>query len=75
MAYDIQLNEDRDLPVRTRHISGPDLVVQRVRTRLKTWRGEWFLDQRRGLPILEWKQQKPLDLGIVRAIVRNTIIR
>jgi hypothetical protein len=29
---------------------GPDMLAQRIRSRLLWWQGEWYLDQRQGTP-------------------------
>ena len=73
MVHDVQLDNNGDIPIRTAYITGPDLVRQRIRIRLNTWRGEWFLDQRLGLPFLEWKQQKPPDVDVIRALIQREI--
>ena len=73
MAHDVQLDNNGDIPIRTAYITGPDLVRQRIKIRLNTWRGEWFLDQRLGLPFLEWKQQKPPDVNVIRALIQREI--
>ena len=69
---DVQLI-DGDLPARTRHIEGPEAIVQRVQIRLNTWRGEWFADQRRGQPWLDWKQDPAPDLTIISTQIRSQI--
>ena len=71
---DVQI-VDGDLPIVTRHIRGPEAIAQRIQIRLNTWRGEWFADQRRGQPWLEWKQDKALDLQIVSTQIRDQIRR
>jgi len=73
MVHDVQLDNNGDIPIRTAYITGPDLVRQRIKIRLNTWRGEWFLDQRLGLPFLEWKQQKPPDVNVIRALIQREI--
>lgn len=75
MSYDILL-ENGDLPKRTTHVSGAQAIAQRVQIRLNRWRGEWFADQREGVPWLTWKQDPAPDLLIIttqiRAEIRNT---
>lgn len=71
--FDVELDASGDLPIRTRHIRGLEQIAQRVRTRLQTWAGEWFLDLRRGLPYLEWRQQKPPQLDQIRARIQREI--
>lgn len=34
-------------------VRGPDAVVQKIRQRFKFFKGEWFLDQRLGVPYLQ----------------------
>lgn len=49
-----------DLVWPTRVITGLELIQQRIRTRLRRGLGEWFLDPGGvGLPLLDWRQQKP----------------
>jgi hypothetical protein len=50
----VALNADGDdvlFPLR--HLSGIDAVVQGIKVRLKTFRGEWFLNLDHGIPYLE----------------------
>lgn len=71
--YDVELTQAGDLPERTTHIEGPLLTRQRLQARLRTFKGEWFLDTRRGLPYFDWKQQKDLDLSVVQSVLRRLI--
>ena len=71
--YDIQLDDEGDLPLIPIHTSGIEAVAQRVEIRLRIFFGEWFLDERRGLPWLEWKQQKPPNIDVIRERVRSEI--
>lgn len=70
---DVGLDESGDLPMRTGHISGVDLVVQRIQRRIRTVKGEWMADGRVGLPYFSWFQQKPLRVDEVGAAVRSVI--
>lgn len=50
---EIKLDDDNDLAVENNSlvlIAGADEVTQRLRSRLRMWRGEWFLDLTRGVP-------------------------
>lgn len=71
--YDIGLDDDHDLPVVCRHITGIDLVIQRVRRRLLTHYGEYIGDRRKGLPYLAWAQQKPPRTDAIGAVLRAAI--
>lgn len=73
MTYDVALTDENDLPARTRHIAGVELVRQRLLVKLNTFRGEWFLDLRRGLPWFEWKEQAPPQQTAIRSLVRQAI--
>lgn len=59
-----------DLPDVSRFATGIELIEQRIRLRLHRGLGEWFLDPAgTGLPLLEWRQQKPPDVsGIVQRL-------
>ena len=73
LFYDVGLDEDNDLPARTQHISGFELVVQRIRRRLQTVKGEWLGDVAVGLPFFEWFQQKPPQVDAIGALIRAAI--
>jgi hypothetical protein len=57
-------------------IDGIDAIAQRVRTRLQFFRGEWFLDQRLGVPwfqvILGAKGGEQVAAQILRAVIEGT---
>ncbi|RAL23044.1 hypothetical protein DL240_09160 [Lujinxingia litoralis] len=72
MFTDVQL-VDGDLPEHTRLIEGPELIAQRIRMRLSTFRGEWLLDRRAGLPFLRWRSQRSPPLEAMAARVRDDI--
>ena len=72
-TFDVQLDDDGDLPVRTRHVSGFDLIVQRVGRRLRTVRGEWLADKDVGLPYFGWFEQKPPNVASIGAVIRKEI--
>lgn len=74
MPHDLLLI-DGDLPERPTLVRDrdPRLIVQRIRTRLRTFRGEWLLDQRVGLPWLEWRAEKPPRPERIRDAVRELL--
>ncbi len=49
-------------------------VRQRVRTRLLTHQGEWFLDVDAGLPWLDRVLTKPADLTLAEALIKRCIV-
>lgn len=69
---DLALNSDGTLAFPMRIISGPDLVVQRVRLRLNTFQGEWLLDARQGIPWIEWISEPP-GLAVIEAFLLRRI--
>ena len=74
LAFDIGLDPlTEDLPVFPGHISGTDLVLQRVKIRLQRFLGEWILDTTKGLPYLAWTQEKPLDVAGMTAVINAEI--
>lgn len=48
-------------------------TAQRVRIRLRTFLGEWFLDQNIGLPIWQRILVKAPNLGSIASIIRREI--
>lgn len=73
-GYDVGLDTTTgDLPVFTRHITGIDLILQRVRIRLETGLGEWRLDTRRGLDYQGWTQMKPPPTNLVSGLIRSEV--
>ena len=71
-SYDVGL-VDGDLPSRTSHIHGFDVIVQRIDRRLRTHLGEWIADASKGLPFAEWIAQKPPNVDTIGAFVRREI--
>lgn len=73
---DVLLDPDTgDLPEVTSHISGIDLIKQKVIIRLKTFRGEWFLNTRVGVPYFELLEDRTYNIQIFSHIVRKEILK
>ena len=72
-TYDVLLGPDGDLPVSTRHVTGFDATLQRLRRKLGLARGEWFAGLEDGLPFFEWRAQKPPQVVSIGAAVRRAI--
>lgn len=54
--------------------AGADAVRQSVMQRLKTYLGEWYLDNRVGVPYYQEILVKNPDLGKIDAIFQNAIL-
>lgn len=63
-----------DLALPVQLITGADCVAQRLRIRLRFWLGEWFLDQRLGIPYVRSVLVKNPDLVLIRSIFRRVIL-
>lgn len=66
--------ETNDLRLPLRVIRGPDACVQRLRQRFAMVKGEWFLDQRLGLPYREFLLVKNPSVALVSTLVRRVIL-
>ncbi len=55
-------------------VDGRDQVGQRLKTRLKTFLGEWFLDIDRGVPYFEDVLVKNPDMARVNAVLTQQIL-
>lgn len=49
---DWEIDEDNQLIIPIRYVTGLKAVVQAIRVRLQLWRGEWFLNLAAGMPWL-----------------------
>ena len=70
---DFALDDDLDLLIPMRLIDGAELVIQRVRIRLSTFRGEWLLDEREGIPYHDWIEQTPAPIAQIEAVLLDAI--
>lgn len=50
-------------------------VAQSVRVHFRWWRGEWFLDTRRGVPYLEQILGERVSTATLRTLVRREALR
>ena len=50
-----------------------DTLEQRIRTRLQTFRGEWYLDEGLGVPYFEEVMAKNPDVDRVRALLMTEL--
>lgn len=55
-------------------VTGADAIKQHVQTRLRWFFGEWFLDERIGVPYLQRILGKPANFSLAAAIIRETVL-
>jgi len=68
---DLRLTDDLDIADDDALIDGAELIAQRIKIRILTYRGDWILDQEAGLPWLTWLGQRPFPVQQVRARLRR----
>lgn len=67
-------NNDLALPVRLT-ASNDESILQHIRIRLRTFLGEWFLDQRVGIPYFEEVFIKNPSSNVVKSLIRRVLLR
>lgn len=60
-----------DLPLFNSLSSGPDVILQRLAIRLRTFLGEWLLDTSKGMPWETWCSTKGIPPAAMSARVRQ----
>lgn len=75
---DLQLSTlDDDLDLTGEKLSivdGDDAIIQHLLVRLRFFKGEWFLDERVGVPYYDTILVKNPDFIAIRSIFRNAIL-
>jgi hypothetical protein len=74
---DFALTTDGDLDISRDDIffvTGADAVAQHLKIRLRFVKGEWFLDQRVGIPYYSQIWVKNPNLAAIRSTYRNAIL-
>lgn len=74
---DLKLTQDGDLAIDTFDLAlvdGRAQVAQRMKTRLKTFLGEWYLNTDRGVPYFEDVFVKDPDTELVNAVLQDQIL-
>lgn len=64
-----------DLAVPIRLVRGAEAVLQRIRIRFRWFLGEWFLDQREGVPYFRDVLVKNPDPVLISSIFRTVLRR
>jgi hypothetical protein len=76
---DLRLNAAGDLDVTNGVLSltndaNGETTAQRVRTRLRLFKGEWFLDNTQGIDYFGQALVKNPDLAAVQSLIKNAIL-
>ena len=74
---DFEQDDDGDLVVTNNNlvfVIGAQDARQRIIQRLRTVRGEWFLDRRMGVPYFENVFQKKINPAIVASVIQAEIV-
>lgn len=75
MPFDLRLNDSGDISNPVRPATGLALIKQRIRRRLRTITGEWFLDPDGvGLPYLDWIATKPPPVATISAATQEAVL-
>lgn len=69
IAHDLHFGPDGDIV----WADNQDAIAQRIKIRLQMFRGEWFADERQGMPWFEDILIKPAQLPTLRAILTEAI--
>jgi hypothetical protein len=67
---DLQISDEGDLVL----VGGVDYVRQKMLARFKFFLGEWFLDQREGIPYFKHVFTKNPDLRVIRSVFRQVAL-
>lgn len=73
---DLKLDSSRDLAIETfdvAGVAGADEVAQRIGTRLRLFRGEWFLDTTAGTPWYDTVLVQDPDPAAIEAAIKDAI--
>lgn len=74
---DLKMDLDGDLDVTDGEVTlviDEEAIAQHLKIRLRTYRGEWFLDTREGIPYKEFILVKNPNRLIVESIFREVIV-
>lgn len=55
-------------------VDGVDAIAQHLRIRLRTFKGEWFLDERIGVPFFDTILVKNANLAAVQSVLRRAVL-
>jgi hypothetical protein len=64
-----------DLKIPVEVLRGVAAIAQRLRVRLQFFLGEWFLDQRQGMPYFQVVFVKNPDISLIQSVFRRAILQ
>jgi len=74
---DLKLTKEHDLQITNGELvlisSKDEWVAQRVKINLKTYKGEWYLDNTVGVPYFQTLLKKNVSITLVDSIFKNVI--
>lgn len=70
LALEVRADGSKDFYL----VRGADAIAQRLFIRFRFWQGEWFLDEREGMPYLSHVLGKNREPKILRALFRKVIV-
>jgi len=71
VTHDLAFDSNGDLVL----VDGNDRIVQQIKIRLRTFRGEWFADARAGMPYYQKiLGVKPLRQAVVVQAIREAVL-
>lgn len=76
MSSTLQLNDDFDLDIQNNNfvlVDGISALRDRLRTNLRTFKGEWYLDPQLGVPYFSTVFKKPVNFGALNTVFSNII--
>ena len=77
---DLALDADGDLELtggaaRLTDVASGENVAQRLRVRLRLWRGDYVLDRRVGIPFRRWFGEKgPASVALAEAVLERAVV-
>ena len=69
--YDVLLDDNGDLPISPRHVTGVRRLLQKVALTWKTHLGEWKKDTAVGMPYRLWIFELMEDVPAIGAVIRG----
>jgi hypothetical protein len=79
MSFNLELDENKDIKLTSGKnlslIYSPQNVAQQIEVRLRTFKGEWFLNQNLGIPFFTQILTKTRDKNRADTIFQNEVLK